>query len=92
MQMPEPYFSRGLKPLIFALCLVPVLTLAWQFVHDQLGANPIEVTTRALGEWGLRLLLLTLLFPCLFQLTCSNQNLRFLPILSDFLRLYMAFS
>lgn len=76
MQMPEPYFSRGLKPLIFALCLVPVLTLAWQFVHDQLGANPIEVTTRALGEWGLRLLLLTLLISPLRRLTGWTQALR----------------
>lgn len=69
MQLPEAYFTRGLKPLIFILSLVPVISLAWQFGHDQLGANPIEVTTRTLGEWALRFLLLTLLISPLRRLT-----------------------
>lgn len=49
-----------LKVLIFVLCLLPLAWLAYALVSDQLGANPIEVVTRRLGEWGLQLLIVTL--------------------------------
>ncbi len=49
-----------LKAVIFCLCLLPLGIQAWRFVQHQLGANPIEVITRSLGEWALLLLLLTL--------------------------------
>ncbi|MFZ0469291.1 MAG: protein-methionine-sulfoxide reductase heme-binding subunit MsrQ [Thiogranum sp.] len=50
-----------IKPLLFALCLLPTALLGWQFYADELGANPIEALTRGTGEWTLRLLLITLL-------------------------------
>jgi DMSO/TMAO reductase YedYZ heme-binding membrane subunit len=50
-----------IKPLLFALCLLPTGLLGWQFYADELGANPIEAITRGTGEWTLRLLLITLL-------------------------------
>ena len=49
------------KPLVFALCLLPLAVLAWQGYTERLGANPIEAVTHATGEWSLRFLLLTLL-------------------------------
>lgn len=49
-----------LKTVIFCLCLLPLGMQGWRFAHHQLGANPIEVITRSLGEWALLLLLLTL--------------------------------
>lgn len=48
------------KPLVFALCLLPLAWLAWGWASGGLGANPIEATTRFLGDWTLRFLLLTL--------------------------------
>lgn len=49
-----------LKVLVFILCLLPLTWLIYALVTDQLGANPIELMTRRLGEWGLQLLLVTL--------------------------------
>ncbi len=57
------------KPLLFALCLVPAGLLGWQFTADALGANPIEAITRGTGEWTLRLLLITLLMTPLKRIT-----------------------
>lgn len=62
---------RYAKPLVFLLCLVPVLWLAAGILALQsgdvsaaaaraLGANPVEKVQDTLGIWGLRLLLLTL--------------------------------
>lgn len=51
---------RILKFLIYVACLMPLSWLFYAALNDQLGANPIEVVTRRLGEWGLQLLLVTL--------------------------------
>jgi sulfoxide reductase heme-binding subunit YedZ len=48
------------KPLVFFLCLLPILALVWRWYQHQLGANPLELIIRSLGEWGLLLLLITL--------------------------------
>jgi sulfoxide reductase heme-binding subunit YedZ len=52
--------SRWTKPLLFLLCLAPLLLLMWRFYHDELGANPIETITHKTGDWTLRFLLITL--------------------------------
>jgi methionine sulfoxide reductase heme-binding subunit len=53
--------ARWLKPLVFALCLLPLADLAWRlFFGDGLGANPINTGLRALGLWGLRFLVIGL--------------------------------
>ena len=49
------------KAVLFIVCLIPASVLAWNFFHDQLGANPFEALTRESGEWTLRFLLVTLL-------------------------------
>lgn len=49
-----------LKAIIFILCLLPLSWFIYGVFTDQLGANPIEVVTRGLGEWGLQFLLGTL--------------------------------
>ncbi|GAB2732985.1 protein-methionine-sulfoxide reductase heme-binding subunit MsrQ [Melaminivora jejuensis] len=48
------------KPLAFALCLLPLAWLLFAAATDRLGANPAEALIRALGDWTLRLLCLTL--------------------------------
>ena len=50
----------ALKLVLFILCLVPLVRLAWGAWHDALGANPIEFILRSLGTWTLNFLLITL--------------------------------
>jgi len=56
----SPRQLTSLKIFIFILCLLPLGWLVFQLFNNQLGANPIEVVTRRIGEWGLQLLIITL--------------------------------
>ena len=49
-----------IRLLIHIACLIPVTVTVWLVLTDQAGANPIEYLTRELGDWTLRLLLITL--------------------------------
>ena len=54
---------RADKPVVFLLCLLPLLWLvlrAFGVSGLSLGPNPVEALLHGLGLWGLRLLLLTL--------------------------------
>jgi methionine sulfoxide reductase heme-binding subunit len=54
---------RVIKPALFLLCLVPLASLVWRTFElggTDLGANPIEKIQDTLGQWGLRLLLITI--------------------------------
>lgn len=48
------------KPVLFVLCLLPLVWLVWGAATGGLGANPAERLIRATGDWTLRLLCLTL--------------------------------
>ena len=50
----------AIKSALFIACLAPAFLLWRGLELDTLGANPIEAITRSLGEWTLRLLLITL--------------------------------
>jgi len=53
--------NRNAQAAVWLVGLLPALTLVARFVcGDGLGAEPIETVTHVTGEWGLRLLLLTL--------------------------------
>ncbi|MBB6092204.1 sulfoxide reductase heme-binding subunit YedZ [Povalibacter uvarum] len=54
--------KRVIKPAIFVLCSLPLAWLALRAfgVAGSLGANPVEEIQDTLGEWGLRLLVITL--------------------------------
>jgi len=54
-------FNDFIKPALFALLLTPTLILIAGVYYDTLGANPPEYVFHNLGEWTLRILLLTLL-------------------------------
>ena len=58
--VPSSRQLAAIKVLLFAACLLPLLLLVAGVWGDKLGANPIEAVTRGLGDWALRLLLLTL--------------------------------
>jgi len=76
MQIPEPYFTRAFKPVLFILLLLPALYYAYGMWQDTLGANPLEAVIRGLGDWGLRILLITLLISPLRRLLNWPQILR----------------
>ena len=60
------------KPIWFLACLAPFIWLllnAFEIVGPGLGADPIEAVQDFMGEWGLRMLLLTLTLTPLRQLT-----------------------
>lgn len=60
MQIKPALFHNVLKPVLFFLLLSPTLWLIAGLWLDSLGANSIETIFHTLGEWALRILLLTL--------------------------------
>ncbi len=48
------------KPCIILLSITPLLLLGWDFLQDQLSANPISDVTKTTGIWALRFLVITL--------------------------------
>ncbi len=48
------------KPLVILLSITPLLLLGWDFLQDQLSANPISDITKTTGIWALRFLVITL--------------------------------
>jgi sulfoxide reductase heme-binding subunit YedZ len=80
--------SRWTKPLLFLLCLIPLLLLIWRFYHDQLGANPIETITHKTGDWTLRFLLITLCVTPFRKLLNQPKLARFRRMLGLFAFFY----
>ncbi len=76
MKIAETQFTRVLKPLLFILLLLPAVHLGWGVWQETLGANPLEAIIRGLGDWALRILLLTLAISSLRRLTGWGQLLR----------------
>lgn len=57
---PRPRTLLAIRVGVFILCLLPLVALLTGLWTDNLGANPIEAVIRRLGDWALRLLLVTL--------------------------------
>jgi len=51
---------RAAKPLLFALCLLPILWLIARVATNHAGANPQEYLIRGTGDWSLRFLCIVL--------------------------------
>ncbi len=51
---------RAVKPLLFALCLLPILWLIARVATNHAGANPQEYLIRGTGDWSLRFLCIVL--------------------------------
>ena len=79
---------RLLKPIVFALCLVPLGLLLWRGFTGDLTANPIEYITHRTGDWTLRLLLITLAITPLRRLTGWNAVIRLRRMLGLFAFFY----
>ncbi|BAE51873.1 sulfite oxidase heme-binding subunit YedZ [Paramagnetospirillum magneticum] len=77
------------KPLLFAVCLIPLGLLVWRGASGGLGANPIEATNRFLGDWALRFLLIALAVTPLRQMTGWNAVARWRRMLGLFAFAYV---
>ena len=66
-----------LKPLAFLAGLAPLAVLAVWGVTGDLGANPVETINRFLGDWALRILLVSLAITPLARITGSATWVRF---------------
>ncbi|MBB4315869.1 sulfite oxidase heme-binding subunit YedZ [Roseospira marina] len=62
---------------VFLGCALPLLALVLWAATGDLGANPIETVVRHLGDWALRLLILTLALTPLRHLTGSSRPVRY---------------
>ena len=68
------------KPLVWLLCLLPLVWLIYGAASNNLGANPAEALVRATGDWALR-------FLCLVLVVTPMRVLAGLPALARFRRL-----
>jgi len=68
------------KPLVWLLCLLPLVWLVYGAATNSLGANPAEALIRATGDWTLR-------FLCLVLAVTPLRVVAGLPALARFRRL-----
>ena len=66
-----------IRVAVHLACLVPLTWIAWQVASGGGGANPIEYLTRGIGDWALRLLLITLAVSPLARLLRQPALLRY---------------
>jgi len=85
----DQWLRFGLKPLVFIACLIPFALLLKGVIEGNLGANPLERVTDVTGQWGLRLLLLTLAVTPLRRLTGWAWLQRFRRMLGLFVFFYI---
>lgn len=78
----------AIKPVLFILCLLPIVWVISNAFFGDLGANPVETVTHQTGDWTLRLLLITLLITPLKTITGSAQLIRFRRMLGLFVYFY----
>jgi sulfoxide reductase heme-binding subunit YedZ len=85
-------FYRLTKPVVFSMCLLPLLVLslqAFEVAGHGLGTNPVEKLLHELGRWGLKFLLLTLAITPVRRWTGWNWLARFRRMLGLFAFFYI---
>ncbi|MCU0834275.1 MAG: sulfoxide reductase heme-binding subunit YedZ [Chromatiaceae bacterium] len=87
---PSPRVLAWARLTLFLLCLLPLAALVGVGITGAIGPNPVEVATHTTGEWGLRLLLVTLAVTPLRRLTGWAWLLRFRRMLGLFAFFYLS--
>ena len=77
------------KPLLFALCMLPIIWLVYQVATNGAGANPQEYLIRATGDWTLRFLCIVLAVTPLRTITQTPQLARFRRMFGLFVYFYV---
>lgn len=88
IKSPSQTAVRVAKAVVFLICLGPLSVLVWKGLHEQLGANPVDVITRATGKSTLTLLLITLSITPLRKLSGWPWMVRFRRMLGLFAFFY----
>ncbi|MCH8092305.1 MAG: hypothetical protein IIC57_08155, partial [Proteobacteria bacterium] len=78
-----------LKPLVFIICLGPLAYLVSAISQNTLGVEPIEALNRALGDWALRLILLTLAIRPMADITGFKQLIAYRRMIGLFAYFYV---
>ncbi|NQW04147.1 MAG: sulfoxide reductase heme-binding subunit YedZ [Acidobacteria bacterium] len=65
--------TRGLEPAVAAVCVVPLVLLAYKAYSGDLGVNPIETLTHETGGTALKLLVASLAVTPVRRLTGWNR-------------------
>ncbi len=78
------------KPALHFLLLIPFCLLAVGFAMGNLGANPVEVITHETGEWGLRILLISLAVTPAARLLNAGWILQFRRMIGLYSFFYIA--
>jgi sulfoxide reductase heme-binding subunit YedZ len=78
------------KPLVFIACLLPLIWLLWDTLHDSLGTDPVAQLEHRTGIWALRLLLLTLSITPLRRVTGWHKAIRYRRMLGLFVFFYVS--
>jgi sulfoxide reductase heme-binding subunit YedZ len=84
----EELLKRLGKPVVFVAALLPAAWIAWKFLHDQLGANPIRELEIETGLWTLRFLAITLAVSPLRRATGWNWMQKYRRMLGLFTFFY----
>ncbi len=80
--------TKFIKPVVFALCLVPAGRLVFDGLRSQLGANPIEMITHETGDWTMILIMATLAITPLRRITGVNELISFRRMIGLFAFFY----
>jgi methionine sulfoxide reductase heme-binding subunit len=89
MTLTQLLTSKWTKVVVFAICLLPVASLAWKALHGGLTANPIEFITHATGDWTIRFLIITLAITPLRKVSRVPAFIRFRRMLGLFAFFYV---
>lgn len=79
---------RWTKVVVFLLCLGPFLWLGWRFWNQDLTANPTEFIQHFLGDWAIRLIVVTLAVTPLRKLLHLPALIRFRRMIGLFAFFY----
>ena len=82
------WLHPAVKPLLFTLCLLPLIWLIYAATTNQLGANPAETLIRSTGDWTLRFLCLVLAITPLRVITKTPALARFRRMVGLFVYFY----
>ena len=77
------------KPLMFALCTLPIIWLVYQVATNGAGANPQEYLIRATGDWTLRFICIVLAVTPLRTISNTPQLARYRRMLGLFVYFYV---
>ena len=65
--------DKLIKPIVFAIALIPLVVLLLRIVQNDLGPDPVQELSLETGEWTLRFLIIALAMTPLRRI--SNQTL-----------------